>query len=266
MIRLTVLSDGSVTGDVGRIIAYDNQTYSDYIQITHPQYSGAIYKVVYQWGHTQFVDLLDSNDKVRIHIHGAGTVTLQFVAENALTGQALLTSKPVQMVIHKSVKQNPYSFTSDPCGFNGPCCPPPSCSSGDANYIEMMVKQGIELAEEESIRASQDSLIWEEIYRIKDALTQAGISTGTRAPEIYDINTLTTAGEYICDPLSTNGPQPNCAYSIRVKRYTSHVLQTADLVEEGETAIFYRTGVIENNETTWTEWCSVIHETAILEM
>lgn len=274
MIRIQILPDGSVTGDVGRVMAYQNQTYSEPITVLHPSFKGAIYKLIYKWGHTSFCDLLDASDQTKLHIHGAGRVKLQFVAENVLTGEVYLASKPFDLIVHQALDAGPNNFISGGAvcgghshhslhnyGWNGGCNPDPS------GLAEMVVKLGIELAEETRIRSEQDSLIWEEMYKIKNALADAGFVLDDGAPKTYDCNTLVQPREYNLDNLSTNVPISGKEFKVQVRRYTSNILQTAYLIAEGKRLIFYRTGVLDDARgIVWTDWMKMVHETSIKEV
>ena len=267
MIRIQVQSDGSVTGDVGRIIAYENRTYSEPIQILHPCYKDAIYKVIYRWGHTQFEDFLDSNDQVSVHVHGAGIVKMQFVAQNPITGVNYLVSKTFELIVHKNLDMGPNAFVSSHII---PCCPPPSVCGGvnGNNELEVLMKLGIELAEEQRVRASQDSVIWEEIFKIKQALEdKLGIVIDDKEPELKDCDLLVDPGEYNLAVGSLNTPIDGKPFKVQVKRYNAQVLQTAYLTSEEETRIYYRTGTVitEATETApastqFVSWVPMIHE------
>lgn len=270
MIRIQVQADGSVTGDVGRVIAYENQTYSEPIRILHPNKSGCINKVVYTWGHTQFVDFLDSKDEVTIHVHGSGIVKLQFIMEDATTGEIKLASKPFELIVHKNLNVGPNRFVTS--HINNNCCPPPympGCNPG-TNELEVIMKLGIELAEEQNVRASQDSLIWEDIFKIKEILESMGATMFEPEIAVQDCNLLYMPGEYNCAAGSPNAPTSSQEYKIQVKRFGNQILQTAYLAESGETRIYYRTGLLlaeatEESEaiTQWDidkSWVPMIHE------
>lgn len=281
MIRITVQTDGSVTGDVGRIMAYENQTYSEPIRILHPSYSGAVYKLVYRWGHTQFMDMLDAKDEVTIHIHGAGIVKLQFFAENPVTGEVYLASKPFELIVHKNLNVGPNTFVSSHIN---PCCPPNmGCSGGNngTNELEVLMKLGIELSEEQRVRASQDSLIWEEIFNIKNKLEASlGITFEEKEPSIQNCNLLVEPGEYNLAVGSVNVPINGQAFKVEVRRFKDKVLQTAYLTQMQigtetslETRIYYRTGKVLVEATTDTDpeiefinWVPMLHEGEVMEI
>lgn len=179
MLNINVRTSGIVTGDVGSIIAYEPQTYSDTIRFTYPNRPDTIKKVKYHWGVTQCSDILDSEDCVRIAIQGSGIVEMQFIMENPLTGVVVFASKPFNMIVCKSLSQ-PHSCykvcsnTSDPsivgCNYRpdmcADLCTNSSCSlpthSCDTAYCEDRVSNIEALIEQEvRVRSESDSAIWD---------------------------------------------------------------------------------------------------------
>ncbi len=272
MIRIQVLIDGTVVGDVGRVIAYENQTQSEPIQFMYPPFKGAdtcIKKVKYYWGGTQFMDLLDSNNCVRVHVHGAGILTMQFVAENPVTGEVLLASKTFQLVVHKGLTSYPDSF--DNCYRNNYCDCYPNNGNNTANVYEVLVKMGIDLADESRVRASQDSSIWEEIFNIKNKLAESGIITVDPLPIVGDCNEIVSSGETHLAEGSKNTPESvelsENPWILQVRRMVSQVLQTIYCAKSGDSSVYYRTGSIgTDNIVTWTSWIPMIHETSVTEI
>lgn len=267
MIRIQIQRDGSVTGDVGRILAYENQTKSNKIQFLHPSYPGAIYRVVYGWGTTSFMDMLDGNDQVQIYINGTGIVQLHFEAVNAVTGEVIMASKPFNLVVHKSSVMGPDSFTS--CkhthhhGYGG------SCVCGENNNPTLGLMQlSTELANEQQVRASSDSQIWEEIYAMKQSLALFGVSDETMPSEKLDCDTLITSGPYNLSDLSTHTPIEGKNFSIVVRQFLPQILQTAYMAEQGETGVFYRTGTLISGDSNvvWQDWIPMIHEVTVTEV
>ena len=89
-------------------------------------------------------------------------------------------------------------------------------------------------------------------------------------PEIavQDCNLLYMPGEYNCAAGSPNAPTDSQEYKVQVKRFSNQILQTAYLVEDGETRIYYRTGLLISEATEdssavteWnSNWVPMIHE------
>ena len=136
------------------------------------------------------------------------------------------------------------------------------------------MKLGIEVAEEQRVRASQDSLIWEELFNLKNKLEEEfGIAFEETDPSIEDCNLLVSPGEYNLAIGSSNVPVEGSPFKVQVKRYSAQVLQTAYLMSENETRIYYRTGTVisEATETSpsstqWVNWVPVIHEVEVTEI
>ena len=178
-------------------------------------------------------------------------------------------SKPFELIVHKSLCASPDIFSN--CYRSG--CPQAnsSPSSSCGGFDDQMVKFGVELAEEQHVRASQDSLIWEEIYKIKDALAAAGINTYEPISTVEDCNLLLSAGEFRLKNGSLNTPEgpEGCEspWLLQVKRYTRQILQTAYSADDGATIISYRTGtIIDSDKVHWETWVPMIHETEITEV
>jgi len=149
-------------------MAYRDQSYSEPIHVLHPRFSGAIYKLIYKWGNTHFSDLLDGDSIVRLHIREPGRVSIQFVAENVLTGEILLTSKPFDLIVHQGINIGPDRFINGTFygrhhGYHG-------CNNDLSGVTDSLMRIGVELADEQRVRSEQDSLIWEEIIKIKEQL------------------------------------------------------------------------------------------------
>lgn len=270
MLNIQILSNGAVTGDVGRIMAYQDQTYSEAIQVNHPSYRGALYKINYTWGHTQFSDMLDSNDQVKLHVHGAGVLNCQFIAENALTGQVLLASKPFMLIVHEGINAGPNGATN--CYRKFGCCDNSNYTGGNVSTeVDALIKLNIELAEEQRVRANNDSQIWDEILKIKNKLAEICGTSDESTPIVGDCNTLVAAGEFKLDVGSKHTPDNYddvslIPYLLVVKKYDTQIIQTAYASEEDTTRVYYRTGTVVNDVAEWAEWIPMVHETQVVEM
>lgn len=269
MIRLQVQRDGSVTGDVNAIAAYEGQERSEKIQFLHPSYPGALYRVVYTWGTTEFKDLLDGNDQVQILINGTGIIRLTFEAFNALTGEIIMASHSVDLVVHQNTRLGPNQFTS--CHSSLHHRPFNHCASmfecgGDP--ITGLMKLATELQNEQIVRGNSDSQLWTAFYELKQQLVDAGLLGESLTPETLDCNTLVTPGPFLLAATSTNTPIENKRFRVVVSVFDTQILQTAYIAESGETGIFYRTGTLIHNEEciTWENWIPMIHEATVTEI
>lgn len=266
MQRILIHKDGAVTGDISSIIAYEGQRYSEPIQFSYPALGQEYLKYIqYSWGTTQFEEMLDANDQVKLLIFGPGVIRVQFVAKEVLTGVPYFMSKPFDMIVRVSL--GTVSVSSDSNCYRNGCNsrPSPMPPHSDAGLAEQMVKFGIQLEEEQRVRAANDSYIWNEITSIKNALNAAGIHVEDPIATIEDCNKLIEHNIYHLKEGSLNTPEgvEECEspWIIDVKTYNAQVLQTAYSADDGDTRIYYRTGtMITAEETTWLEWIPMIHE------
>lgn len=265
MQRIMVHSNGAVTGDISSIIAYEGQRYSEPIQFSYPALGKEYLKYIqYSWGTTQLEELLDANDQVKLLVFGPGVIRVQFVAKEVLTGVPYFMSKPFEMIVHVSL-----GSTSPSCDSN---CYRNECSPmgpSHAGLAEQMVKFGIQLEEEQRVRAANDSYIWDELNNIRNWLNAAGIPIENPVATIEDCNNLTEPNQYNLKRGSINTPEgtQECQspWVVYVKRYNTQVLQTAYSADAGDTRIYYRTGTLieSNNSITWLDWIPMIHETNV---
>ena len=261
MLNIQVHTSGAVTGDVGRIMAYENQTYSESIKFLHPVYGGALYKVVYIWGHTQMSDMLDSNDEVRLRIDGPGILKCQFIAEDAATGKVHLASKPFNLIIHTGINGSSDGATNCYRKFTCGTSAGYNCNVNEGNMAEVIIKQGIELAQEEQVRADNDSAIWDEILIIKNMVAQLAGNT-CDCPIVADCNEIITEGSYKIDigssGLPDSGNISTIPFILDVKTLDPQVIQIAYSAGEGTVRMFIRTGTVVDGVATWVEWTPVI--------
>lgn len=269
---IKIMKDGSVVGDVSTIIAYENEQYSEPIRFSYPALGAEYIKyVVYTWGVTKFENSVDANDIVKLMIQGPGVITAQFYAKNPVTGEIGLQSKPFQLVVHKSIVGHPDYFSNAPQSTCIPHCPPrPSMPIGD-NMVETVINLSIELHDEQKVRATQDSNLWEELYALKDALVAAGINTYEPVATIEDCNKLLAAGKYYLKEGSTNTPdgegESNCPYVLHVDKFNYQILQTAYASNDGDNRVYYRTGtLLSGAQVEWQMWIPMIHETKVEEI
>lgn len=263
MIRIQIQRDGSVTGDVNAIAAYEGQTRSEKIQFLHPSYPGALYKVKYTWGTTVMEDMLDGNDTVQIYINGTGIVRLTFIAENALTGENIMSSHSFSLVVHQNLRPGPNHFSS--CPPIPHRCPPPIDCGGDP--VTGLMKLAVELNNEQIVRGNSISQLWEAFYSLRQELVDAGVIGEQLTPETLDCNKLVATGPYLLASTSINTPIEGKCFRVSVSIFNAQVLQTAHIAEQGLTGIFYRTGTrIDDECIEWQEWVPMIHEASITEI
>ena len=266
---ITIHSDGAVTGDIGAIVGYAGQEYSDTIKFYYPAIGDEYIKyVVYTWGTTRMERMVEADDTVKLMLLGAGIIEAQFYAKEPVTGKIGLMSKPFQLIVHASIDFGP--DTASNCYRKGCYPPPPHPIPPECNSVEMMVKFGIELERESEVRAAQDSAIWEELVKIKDAMSAAGINTYEPIATVEDCNLLVKRGEFNLKEQSLNTPEgaeaSTSPWIVDVKVFSYQVVQTAYSADDGDTKVFYRTGtIVPDNNTVWQGWVPMIHETKVQE-
>ena len=89
MVNIVVSQNKTVTGDTGKIIAYEGEEYSEVINIVHPIYDDAIYYIEYKYDDTIYRNKLDSNGQVSIKVGNAGYVKCQFVVIGTIHGNVI---------------------------------------------------------------------------------------------------------------------------------------------------------------------------------
>ena len=72
MVNLVITQDRKVTGDNGKIIAYEGQEWSEVINIVHPQFPGCKYFIEYKYNNTIYKNELDSNGHVSLKVENSG--------------------------------------------------------------------------------------------------------------------------------------------------------------------------------------------------
>lgn len=229
MINIQIERDGRVFGDVNMVAAYEHDRYSQPIRILHPDFSHAIHKVKYRQGRIESTDVISGDDMMRFIVSGSGLVRFQYVAEDARTGIPILTSAPWTLNVARS-KMKP---------------------SG----------------EDPAHRLHGPDMLREHLDLITERLKDVGIINTSKTASIYNCNELIDEKEYIVGPLSENTPdgteRSEKKWLLRIKRAEGVVIQTAQLLESGHKAIFYRTGTLQPHaDVIWTEWDPLFYENA----
>lgn len=229
MINIQIGRDGIVSGDVNSVAANDNDKYSQPIRILHPDFPNVIHKVRYRQGRVEASDILSGDDMMRFLVCGPGLVRLQYVAEDARTGQAVLTSSTFSLNVAKSHLR------------------PSGC---DPRH-----------------RLHTDSILQQELNNIASRLNEVGILKCNKSIEPRDFNKLLRDEECIAGILSTNSPEGVCEsakqYLVRIRVIDKYVIQVAQLLEAGCSAVFCRSGMQNvNGSYVWDSWQSLIHKDA----
>ena len=229
MINIQIERDGRVLGDVNMVAAYTHDRYSQPIRILHPDFPHAIHKVKYRQGRVEATDIISGDDMMRFLVSGPGLVRFQYIAEDARTGIPILTSAPWTLNVAKS--------NMKPSG------------------------------EDPAHRLHGPDMLREHLDLITDRLKDVGIINNGKTAAVYNCNELVDDKEYIVGPLSKNTPDgTGCSekrWLLRIKRAENVVIQTAQLLESGRKAIFYRTGTLHSDsEVSWTDWDPLFYENA----
>lgn len=264
MANITIHQTGVVTGDVGKIIAYKGQDYSEIITITHPIFKGCEYYLEYKYDQTIYRNKLNANNQVMIEIKDSGYAKCQLIACDIVTGNVLFRSKSWNLMIEEGLEIEPSHY---PCSsfmhgsqvykshnnfyYNHGECKHAhdnkSIDSYDA-YYKLMT----ELRNEEEIRFRETQLIHEELIKIKEAL-----NISDPVASILNANEQNIPGKYIAAIDSTNFPNNEQEFVLLVTTYNNNILQNAYEVDGDNT--WYRSGVMDKEgKITWTPWAQNI--------
>lgn len=256
MVNIVVSQNGNVTGDTGKIIAYEGQTYSEVLNIIHPLFPGARYYVEYKYDNTILRNELDTNNHVSIKVELAGYVKCQFVAVDIATDDVLFKSKSWNLIVKEDLKIEKSHY---PCNSlhhykhkppmiiaHDNCCH----DDDDAfNALKAFEKLNAELSNEEDIRFNEMQAIRQELAEIK-----AAIGLENAVPSTLDANTIITPGTYNANSLSIGFPKNDTEYELKVSYYSDdNVLQIA--YEKNSNNVYYRSTLsIVANDIEWNDW------------
>lgn len=259
MVNIVVSQNMNVTGDKGKIIAYEGQGYSEVINIVHPSFPGAEYYIEYKYDNTILRNKLDSNGHVSIKVGRAGYVNCQFIAVNISDGDIVFASKTWSLIIKEALKIEESHYPCSSMGHHYKHRPPvpiatPNgyCNPNDFNAYEAYAKLSNELSNEEDIRFNEIQNLRQEIADIKAYL---GIDNAVRSK--LDANECITPGTYKASAMSDNFPDPNKEkeYDLVVSYYgDENILQNA--YEVGSDNVYYRStiDITSGVPATWTDW------------
>lgn len=253
MINITVLQSGTVIGDVGKIIAYQGQQFSEPIKIVHPNLAGCQYYIQYKYHDTIYRNKLNLNDIVKIKIESNGYLRCQFIAINIDDGVPQFISKDWLFIINESLKPN-YCMNND-IPMHDLMYKPQCYPNAEFNTFEAYTKIINELRNEENIRNEQITQLTLAIEEIKNEL-----SMNNTTESIYDLNMCTTSGTYHADINSINGPSK---FDLSDEPYILNVRKTNDVIiqeayELDGDAVWSRTGTLNNDIIIWSEWSNHI--------
>lgn len=225
MITIQINRDGTVTGDTSVVAAYDNERFSKPIRILHPDFPHAVHKLTYRQGRAVTTDVISRDDLMRFIVNGPGIVRCQYVAEDARTGDTILVSSPFRLDVAK--------------GFKNPSGEDPAHRLHTPDIIEMDLKA------------------------ISDRLKEVGIITKTQDFQPYDFNLLDEDAEYYAGPDSKHTPEGDglseSRYVVRVRVVNSYAFQTAYMIHQYESSIYYRTGIKHSGDrVVWNNWKPVL--------
>lgn len=176
MINIVVSHDKRVTGDVGKIAAYENQDYSEVIQITHPLFEGAKYFIEYKYLNTIYRNELDANGQVSIKIEKAGYAKCQLIAVDIVTKNIIFASDMWNLIVKEVSKIQPSHYPCDSHFHYTHRAPvqiiPGGCGMNDFNAYEAYSKLAHKLSNEEDIRFNEIQKLNQEIVALKEQINE----------------------------------------------------------------------------------------------
>lgn len=257
MVNIVVSQNGNVTGDKGKIIAYEGQKYSEVINIVHPIFSNGVkYFIEYKYGNTIYRNELDKNGQVSIKVDNAGYVQCQFIAIDIVTGDCTFKSKTWNLIVKEDLKIEESHYPCDAMGHHYKHRPPVvvagtncGCGNTEFNAVEAYAKLAQELSNEEDIRFNELQSIRQEIAEIKAFIDMDDATAST-----LDADTIIVPGKYNANAQSTHFPKANKEYTLNVSYYgDNNILQTA--YEKESNDVYYRsTLAITSGEPEWNDW------------
>lgn len=282
MVHITIMQDGTVTGDKGKIIGYADgkEHFSEPINIVHPSFTGCEYYIEYRHRNTLIDDKLDAYGNVCIHIITNGHVPCQLIAKDVLTGAIVFRSKQWHFIVKPGIKVEPSHYPCPPYDYryghhnhygyydynhhnhidphHNHCC------HHDDDILKYLLRINEKLENEEEIRHAEIQEIVQELYDLK---SQLHIINPT--PSCLDANELIDKGLYLADETSINFPKNGCKYQCEVSLYENIIMQVAYEMSNMYEAnnVWYRTGTQIGNlieDIEWDEWKPFI--TTIMEV
>lgn len=251
MVNIVVSQNKNVTGDTGKIIAYEGSEYSEVINIVHPIFQGVQYFIEYKYDNTILRNELDSNNHVSIKVTGAGYVKCQFVALDLVTGDAVFKSNYWYFIVKESLKVEPSHYPCHSAHYYKHR--PPMFVAGhhkpnnDENVVETIAKLSVELSNEEDIRFNEIQSLRQEIAEIKAYVGIDDVYSST-----LNADEIVTPGSYKASAQSTGFPETNKEYTLTVSLYGDEsVLQHAYEIDSNN--VYYRS-TISSTDIAWSEW------------
>lgn len=257
MVNLVITQDRKVTGDNGKIIAYEGQDWSEIINIIHPQYPGCKYFIEYKYNNTIYKNELDANGHVSLKVENSGYLKCQFLAINIANGDIEFSSYPWNLIIKESLKTEAEHY---PCNSinhtychhhehaNKSCSCNSNCDDDNFNAYEAYGKLKMAIENESDIRFNEMQNVINDIAEIKKYLHL----DDTTASKI-DADLMINEGIWYANNLSVNFPEQSKAYKLVVTKYNDiNLLQHA--YETNSTNIYYRSATISDDNYVWNNW------------
>lgn len=254
MVNIVVSQNGNVTGDKGKIIAYEGQSYSEVINIVHPQFSGVKYYIEYKYSNTILRNELDTNGRVSIKVDNAGYVNCQFIAIDSLTGDIIFKSKNWNLIVKEELKTEAIHYPCASIGHRYNHRPPVEvaphyCGASDFNAYEAYAKLNQELCNEEDIRFNEIQSIRQELAEIK-----AFIDMDDAFASTLNADELIIPGKYNANSSSIGFPKNNTDYTLEISYYgDNNILQIA--YEKESNNVYYRSTLANiSGAPEWNSW------------
>lgn len=253
MVNIVVSQNGDVTGDKGKIIAYEGQEYSEVINIIHPLFDGVKYYIEYKYNNDILRNELDANNQVSIRVENAGYVKCQFIVIDLLNGHIIFKSKSWNLIIKEDLKIEESHYPCTSLGHHYKHRPPmhitPYYHDDKFNAHEAFMKLSQELSNEEDVRFNEIQAIRQEISELKAYLNIEDAIAST-----LNANKIIIPGKYNANKRSNGFPENEKEYTLNVSYYgDDNILQMA--YEKNSNNVYYRSTLsITFNEPEWNDW------------
>lgn len=257
MVNLVITQDRKVTGDNGKIIAYEGQDWSEVINIIHPQYPGCKYYIEYKYNNVIYKNELDVNGHVSLRVENSGYLKCQFLAINIANGSIEFSSHPWNLIIKESLKTEAEHYPCDSINHsychhhehaNKSCSCNNICNDDNFNSYEAYGKLKMQIENESDIRFNEVQSVINDIADIKRYLHLDDTVAST-----IDADLMINEGTWYANKQSSHFPENSKAYKLVVTKYNEdHLLQHA--YENNSDKVHYRSAITDSNNYVWNNW------------
>lgn len=257
MVNIVISQNKTVSGDCGKIIAYEGQEYSEVINIVHPIIAATESYIEYKYNNTIFRNKLDANNLVSIKVENAGYVQCQYIAVNVLTGNVEFKSNYWYFMINRQIQIEPSHYPCNAVGHIYSHRPP----------INMMPMHCYNCDLEDTVKKLQNDIINEcgirfnELQNIQSEIEKLKIHTNYSNPvyQTLNANEITIPDTYYANEYSSGFPENNKEYILKVSKYNiNSILQEAQ--EKNSNNMYYRSAssIDVDGSPNWNDWTQLI--------